>query len=105
MAAVREEMNLLANLDGSSGGGEVQAAWVGWVGRGLQASSSALQCCPRCGLPTHPALCARHAGDIERYCSDLSALLAQKQASLSQLQLRLHAFQQLMRTAMNSRGA
>lgn len=43
------------------------------------------------------------AGDIERYCSDLSALLAQKQASLSQLQLRLHAFQQLMRTAMNSR--
>ncbi|KAL4433699.1 hypothetical protein ABPG75_000140 [Micractinium tetrahymenae] len=59
MAAVREEMNLLANLDGSSGG-----------------------------------------GDIERYCSDLSALLAQKQASLSQLQLRLHAFQQLMRNAM-----
>ncbi|EFN51755.1 hypothetical protein CHLNCDRAFT_139688 [Chlorella variabilis] len=52
MAAVREEMNLLANLDGSIGG-----------------------------------------GDIERYCSDLSALLAQKQASLSQLQLRLHAFQ------------
>ena len=44
------------------------------------------------------------AGDIERYCSDLSALLAQKQASLSQLQLRLHAFQQLMRTAMNSRA-
>jgi len=33
------------------------------------------------------------AGDIERYCSELSALLAQKQASLSQLQLRLHAFQ------------
>jgi hypothetical protein len=33
------------------------------------------------------------AGDIERYCGDLSALLAQKQASLSQLQLRLHAFQ------------
>lgn len=63
------------------------------------------QCCPWCGLPTHPALCALHAGDIERYCSDLSALLAQKQASLSQLQLRLHAFQQLMRTAMNSRGA
>lgn len=59
MAAVREEMTLLANLDGSSGG-----------------------------------------GDIERYCSDLSALLSQKQASLSQLQLRLHAFHQLMRSAM-----
>ncbi|KAL4450674.1 hypothetical protein ABPG77_001030 [Micractinium sp. CCAP 211/92] len=59
MSAVREEMNLLANLDGSSGG-----------------------------------------GDIEHYCSDLSALLAQKQASLSQLQLRLHGFQQLMRNAM-----
>ncbi|PSC68800.1 kinesin-13A-like isoform X1 [Micractinium conductrix] len=59
MGTVREEMNLLANLDGSSGG-----------------------------------------GDIERYCSDLSALLSQKQASLSQLQLRLHAFQQLMRSAL-----
>ena len=46
----------------------------------------------------HLALCP--AGDIERYCSDLSALLSQKQASLSQLQLRLHAFQQLMRSAL-----
>ena len=52
MGAVREEMNLLADLDGSSGG-----------------------------------------GDIQRYCADLTALLAQKQASMSQLQLRLHAFQ------------
>lgn len=57
MGSVRDEMNLLANLDGSSAG-----------------------------------------GDIERYCRELSGLLAQKQASLAQLQLRLHTFQELWRT-------
>ena len=105
MGAVREEMNLLANLDGSSGGGERRLAVQGrrrmW---GMGALQLLHDCRPQ--LPT-PAGCVwprspKPAGDIERYCSDLSALLAQKQASLSQLQLRLHAFQQLVRSAMHS---
>ena len=114
MGSVREEMNLLSDLDGSSSGGERHRARPARCCCCITESSTAAQrswclsvsvCCVcmqwlagwALGQPTHhptpPSARFVPAGDIERYCGELSALLSQKQASLSQLQLRLHAFQ------------
>eukprot|EP00887_Chlorella_sp_A99_P004075 scaffold11.g4075.t1 len=73
MAAVREEMNLLGELDGGAGAGEGAGAPRAW-------------------------------GDMEMYAAELSNILAQKQADIAQLQLKVSQFRRLMQQA-TTRGA